>query len=574
MTEQLIGNYKILEKIGAGGMARVYLAVHKDVPNLKVILKILTDSRLVERFTQEADKLALLDGNPNICRIKHFFNHGEDIVIAMEYIDGVTLEEKIKKEGRLTIDESLRVIHDVLGVLDFAHAKGVCHRDIKPSNIMIDSGGHVKVIDFGIAKAESDPSLTIAGTACGTPPYMAPEQFTPSQDTNYVLVDIYAVGTTLYHLVSGELPFKGDNEFAIRDAKLFTDPPSLREKVPAISKELDGLVMRSLKKNPIDRFASAAEMIEAVDCIRCKEGVAQPTTTIRTDSGKKKKLPLKGFIAAAIIVAAAFAAYYGIGLFSDGTPAAPNPLSPANGAIIADNTPTLHWQQTGAENYSLEYANNPDFLVPETVTDISDTFYAVTGNLDNGVYYWRVRDVVSGEAGAYSEAFELSIEAPVAKGTVAISVRPSGDIYIDDELIERNSSGTSVELDAGQHRLRLVNERALNKEIRDDLIVSADTSIIVGYTFRFPATSSQPPTQTPPAAGTGELTIGSKPTIGADIYIDDELQERKTPSAFRLEPGLHVIRAVLLVDGAPRERLDSVTVAAGGAQRIMFDFEK
>ena len=192
MTEQLIGNYKILDKIGAGGMAKVYLAVHKDVPNLKVILKILTDSRLVERFKQEADKLALLDGNPNICRIKHFFNHGEDIVIAMEYIDGITLDKKIKTDGRITIDESLRIIRDVLGVLAFAHGKGIYHRDIKPSNIMLDSEGNVKVIDFGIAKAKSDPNLTIAGTSCGTPPYMAPEQFTPSEDTNYALVDVYA----------------------------------------------------------------------------------------------------------------------------------------------------------------------------------------------------------------------------------------------------------------------------------------------------------------------------------------------------------------------------------------------
>ncbi len=571
MDEQLIGNYKILEKIGAGGMAKVYLAVHKDVPNLKVILKILTDSRLVERFKQEADKLALLDGNANICRIKHFFNHGEDIVIAMEYIDGVTVDQKIKKEGRFTIDESLRIIHDVLGVLDFAHAKGIFHRDIKPSNIMLDSAGNVKVIDFGIAKAKSDPSLTIAGTSCGTPPYMAPEQFTPSEDTNYTLVDIYAVGTTLYHMLAGELPFKGDNEFAIRDAKLFSDPPSLREKVPAVSKQLDQLVMQSLKKNPLDRFASVAEMIEAVDCVRCKEEVKQPTKVVATRRGPSKKPPLKviGYALAAVVVAAL--AYFGISLFSGEEADLPAPVSPRNGAVIADNTPTLQWQGTGSESYNLEYANNPDFLIPEFVAGISDTFYAFEDGLGNGEYFWRVQSVTDGEGGPFSPPVSFSIQGVLPTGTVEISVRPSGDIFIDDELLEENSSGTSVTLDTGIHQLRLVNERAVNREIRDDLIVATDTTIQVSYTFRF---STGPPPQTQPAVTQGEVKVGSKPTIGADVYIDGELQTRKTPSGFKLSPGLHVIRAVLLVDGVSRERIDSVTIVAGRSERIMFDFEK
>ena len=103
MNQEFIGSYKILDKKGEGGMAQVYLAVHQDVPNLKVILKVLTDPRLAERFKQEADKLALLDGHPSICRIKHFFSHGDNIVIAMEYIDGVTLEDKITSMRRIEV---------------------------------------------------------------------------------------------------------------------------------------------------------------------------------------------------------------------------------------------------------------------------------------------------------------------------------------------------------------------------------------------------------------------------------------------------------------------------------------
>lgn len=571
MTEQLIGNYKILDKIGAGGMAKVYLAVHKDVPNLKVILKILTDSRLVERFKQEADKLALLDGNPNICRIKHFFNHGEDIVIAMEYIDGVTLDKKIKTDGRITIDESLRIIRDVLGVLAFAHAKGIYHRDIKPSNIMLDSSGNVKVIDFGIAKAESDPSLTVAGTSCGTPPYMAPEQFTPSESTNYALVDIYAVGTTLYHMLSGELPFKGDNEFAIRDAKLFTDPPSLREKVPAVSKQLSELVMRSLKKNPLDRFPSANDMIENVECVRCKEDIKEPTKVVKTARPAGKKSPSRMVIPAIAAIAVLVAGYFGYGWLTGNGPEVPNLLSPASGAVIADNTPTLHWQGTGTDTYTLEYDTSPRFAASETIGNLNDTFYVISNRLANGEYFWRVR---SGNAGGYSGVFTFTVQGAAAVGNVQIAVRPSGDIYLDNELIQRNSSGTAVELEAGQHTIRLVNADAIDKEILDDIIVTADTTIALNYSFRFPSSASRPTTQTRPAAIQGELTIGSKPTIGADIYIDGELQSRKTPSAFKLAPGLHRIRAVLIIDGTPQQRADSVTITAGGSEKIIFDFEK
>ena len=557
MTDQLIGNYRILEKIGAGGMAKVYLAVHKDVPNLKVILKILTDTRLVERFKQEADKLALLDGNPNICRIKHFFNHGEDIVIAMEYIDGVTLDDKLKTDGRFTIDESLRIIRDVLGVLNFAHGKGIYHRDIKPSNVMIDKAGNVKVIDFGIAKAESDPSLTIAGTSCGTPPYMAPEQFTPSEDTNYALVDIYAVGTTLYRMISGELPFKGDNEFAIRDAKLFTEPPSLKEKVPAVSKQLNELVMRTLKKNPLDRFSSATDMIEAVECIRCKESKQPATTQVKT-KGKSPGIPsvkILGIAVAVIVVAAAV--HFGPGLFSSQTPQTPSLLTPETGAILEKTSPTLSWDNTGAESYTLEYANNSQFFISEFIENIPDTSYNFSDSLDNGAYFWRVQAASDGKTSEYSEAFSFTVRGAIPRGMLAVSVQPEGNIYVDDELMESSSSGISRLFDTGQHVLRVTNSKAVKKEFRETVVITPDTTVSLSYKFRFPAGTPTPPAQQKPASTLGELTIGSKPTIGADVYINDQLQSRKTPSAFKLEPGLHTVRAVLVLDGQPLERSDT-----------------
>jgi len=127
---------------------------------------------------------------------------------------------------------------------------------------MIDRQKEPLIMDFGLARrldSDEQSRITQEGMILGTPAYMAPEQFTPSEDTNYAAIDIYAVGVTLYRALPGELPFKGDNEFAIRDAKLFSDPPRARELNPQIDRKLDDLIMRCLKKDPADRFSTAAE---------------------------------------------------------------------------------------------------------------------------------------------------------------------------------------------------------------------------------------------------------------------------------------------------------------------------
>jgi predicted Ser/Thr protein kinase len=260
MTERQIGNYRILKQIGAGGMAKVYLAVHKDVPNLKVVLKILSGPQHAARFMQEADKLALLERNPNICHIRHFFNHEDELVIAMEYIDGKSLEEMIAEQGKFSVEETVKITAVLLTALAFAHEKEIYHRDIKPGNIMFDRDGQLKIIDFGIAKGKTDPQMTIVGTSTGTPEYMAPEQFAGGEHLDYAKCDIYAVGTMMYTMLTGRPPFKGENEFVLRDAKLFEDPVPPSRLAKEISGELDKVILRAINKDPAKRFASVVEM--------------------------------------------------------------------------------------------------------------------------------------------------------------------------------------------------------------------------------------------------------------------------------------------------------------------------
>ncbi len=510
MEEKQIGNYKILKKIGAGGMARVYLAVHKDVPNLKVVLKILTNPSLVERFRQEADKLALLDGHPNICRIKHFFNHGDDFVIAMEYIDGVTLDDMIKDNRKIPVGEAARIISEVLDILDAAHEKGIFHRDIKPSNVMIDKSGNVKIIDFGIAKGKSDPNLTAAGMACGTPAFMAPEQFSPTEDIHYVLVDIYAAGVTLYRLITGELPFKGQNEFAIRDAKMFSDPAKPRSINSEIPKELEAVVLKSMEKNPGDRFQTALEMKKAVHPFyKEQDGIeTQKTVSVKTVEKEKKRSKL-------ILLLSAL------------------------GAVIAA--------------VILIYTFMPSDEQKDNA-DTSDSLQAIANVQDSTEFTSLTDDTIS-------------TPSPPAKGTIKLNIEPYGDVYVNNYLAVNKTGSFSSIMDTGLHIIRIENSETIEKVYTDTISLTIDEEIHRKYVFHMPAETQ---VVTPPEKGLGTVIVGSRPRDGI-IYIDGEFREEKTPYTFKLPEGRHIIRIELEVGGETRQKTDTVYVAKGDTVKVKYD---
>ncbi len=550
MEEQFIGSYRVLKKIGAGGMAKVYLAVHQDVPNLKVILKVLSDPRLGQRFKQEADKLALLEDHPNICRIKGFLSHGEDTVIAMEYIEGITLEEKIKKEGRLSLSESLQIISDVVDVLDFAHRKGTYHRDIKPSNIMIDKKGRVKIIDFGIAKAETDPNLTVAGSACGTPAYMAPEQFTPTQDTNYALVDIYAAGTTLYTMLTGECPFKGDNEFAIRDSKLFSEVAKPRSVNPDIPKQVEEIIMKSLAKEPGKRFQSASEMQAALDAVR---GTAKDNETILVHPPPSPPMPpsrkwlLRAAAALVIVAVAAWAVnYFAIGQGKTGTieiSVVPHGDVYVDNSLLGMNVTTVLF--TGAPGRHVIRVHNDEAV---------DTTRSET--------VWLTEDSV------LKLPFEFTIPPPT--GTIDITAAPFGDIYVDGNLLGRGLKDTSLICDTGRHIIRVENRKATRKMRHDTVWLAADEIVSRAYTFTFP----KPPVDTVESEPAfRDVVVVSNPR-GAYVYIDGKQQHNQTPYTFKFTPGEHVVKVKKTIEGEELEQERTILVGKDGPDKVVFDFEK
>jgi len=587
MADDRIGSYKILQKMGAGGMAKVFLAVHEDVPNLKVVLKILDDPQLGERFIQEADKLALLDGHPSVCRIKHFFRHGERTIIAMEYIDGETLDQRLKTEGRLGFDEATRIAAEVLDTLQFAHAKGIFHRDIKPGNIMIDRAGRVKVIDFGIAKARTDPDLTRSGTCCGTPAYMAPEQFTPMPTTDYARADIYAVGTTLFKMLTGELPFKGDNEFAIRDAKLFSEPPrpsSLRKDMP---KHLEAAVLKAISKDPDGRFQTALEMRQTLlrvapsmadhresAEVTAAVGTAAPATRPRA----KRRHPLAVVLGVIIVAAIAALAVWLLQQPKTVSPAAPQLYTP-NDEMLIDNTdrPRFTWSGSAGPNgrYTLEIAPDSQFTDPQRLSGLADTVYFPSTGMSPGDYWWRVSAVAAdGIVGPVSKTRGFTIETSRLQGTLAISVNRPSEIYVNDERVEVGASEYRSQVDTGTYQVRVVNDRSNEKALQGELRVLADHVASRSFRFTFteapPETPSAPPS---PAAGRAKLAVLSIPP-GAAIFIDGQPQrDVYTPHTLTLAVGSHRVKAILV--GDEEKTVETVVeVRAGSENRVMFDFER
>jgi eukaryotic-like serine/threonine-protein kinase len=266
------GRYRILRKLGAGGMANVYLAEDQELGR-RVAIKILNDrhandEQFVERFRREAKNAAGLS-HPNIVSI---FDRGEaegTYYIAMEYLDGRSLKELITTRGPAPIHVAVDYARQVLAALRLAHRQGLVHRDIKPHNVLVDAEGRVKVTDFGIARA-GPSQMTEEGSIIGTAQYLSPEQaqgapVTPSSD-------LYSVGIVLYELLTGTVPFAGETpvELAMKHLSKVPDPPSrLRPEVP---RDLDFVVMRALAKSPEERYESADEM--DADLARVARGVS------------------------------------------------------------------------------------------------------------------------------------------------------------------------------------------------------------------------------------------------------------------------------------------------------------
>ncbi len=280
MTDKLLDDlkdalgdaYTIERELTGGGMSRVFVA-REHALGRQVVIKVLPPELAAgvnrDRFRQEVQLAARLS-HPYIVPLLHAGEHGQLLWFTMPYIDGESLKSRIERDGPLPVNEVVRLLHDVVEALAYAHSRGVIHRDIKPGNILLD-GRHALVTDFGVAKAITaalsfGPGHTTSGMAIGTPAYMAPEQLAadPSADQR---VDIYAVGLLAYEMITGASPFSAKSPTATMTAQLTRVPDPLHLARPDVPPALSELIQRCLAKSPDDRPPDARTVLDDLDKI-------------------------------------------------------------------------------------------------------------------------------------------------------------------------------------------------------------------------------------------------------------------------------------------------------------------
>jgi eukaryotic-like serine/threonine-protein kinase len=311
-----LDRFTIVEAIGHGAFSDVYLAEEED--GRRVVIKVpheamMGDVGAFDRFRREMEIVARLD-HPGI---QHSFDLGEDRTrpyLVLEYIDGVTLREIERREGRLPVARAVDIAGQLASAMGSAHARGICHRDLKPENVLVTAEGRVVITDFGIALMAGARRLTWRWltSTMGTPDYMAPEQVEGKRGD--ARTDVYALGIMLFEMLAGRVPWEGDNPLVVMAQHVNAPLPSLREIDPMIPPPLEAVVTKCLRKNPDERYTDAGELhadLESwqdldVSRFAFGEDVVKPSIAARGG------LPLLvagislGFLAASVLFVVAF----------------------------------------------------------------------------------------------------------------------------------------------------------------------------------------------------------------------------------------------------------------------------
>ena len=322
----LNGRYRLEARIGAGGMSTVYRAFDETLQR-QVAIKLMNrevaaDSDELERFRREARAVAQLS-HPHVVQV---IDAGDDEdpecprpYIVLEYVEGETLKERIRRQGRLQIAESVAYAIEIARALGAAHARHIVHRDVKPQNVLIDEEGSAKVTDFGIARTLDEEGLTADGRVLGTTDYVSPEQALGRAVTGQS--DLYSLGIVLFEMLTGEVPFKGDNQVAVAMRHVREQLPDVQALRPEVSTALAAVIDRATAKAPQERYADDAELISdledvlAIETARAGSAGGEVTSVLRTlPAGKQRRVSfwVRHRLAAVALVVLVLAAAAGL----------------------------------------------------------------------------------------------------------------------------------------------------------------------------------------------------------------------------------------------------------------------
>jgi predicted Ser/Thr protein kinase len=306
LTMKKLGKYRLEKKIGEGGMGAVYLA--KDGLGKEVAVKVLppqlaADPEYLERFLREIRTMHAVD-HPNVVKVLDAGESEKLYFLVMEYVEGKRLSDVIAEQKRMPFDRAARVIREIAKGLEAAHGKGVVHRDVKPQNVLLTRDGKPRLIDFGLAREPGkNTGLTQEGTMMGTPEYMSPEQVEGKKAD--LRSDIYSLGITFYQLVSGKLPFNGENQMQMAMARIKDEPRDIRNSFPGIDPRAIPLIAKMLAKEPGSRQQSMADVIAEIEKSLAGKGTFKPASkasggaAVAVDSRRRIRLALLWILAAA-----------------------------------------------------------------------------------------------------------------------------------------------------------------------------------------------------------------------------------------------------------------------------------
>lgn len=291
--KRLSGRYKIIDMIGGGGMANVYLAhdmiLDRDVAVKMLRLDFANDEEFIRRFHREAQSATSLV-HPNIVSIYDVGEEQDLYYIVMEYVAGQTLKQYIQQNSPLAVEDTINIMKQLTSAISHAHQNHIIHRDIKPHNILIDHLGNVKITDFGIAMALSATSITQTNSVLGSVHYLSPEQARGGMANKKS--DIYSLGIVMFELLTGRLPFSGESAVSIALKHLQSETPSVRRWNPIIPQSVENIVLKSTAKDPFHRYNSVEEMEDELITALDSEKVNVPKFAIPLDEDATKAIPI------------------------------------------------------------------------------------------------------------------------------------------------------------------------------------------------------------------------------------------------------------------------------------------
>jgi eukaryotic-like serine/threonine-protein kinase len=291
--KRINGRYKILEMIGGGGMANVYLAhdmiLDRDVAVKMLRLDFANDEEFIRRFHREAQSATSL-AHPNIVSIYDVGEEDDMYYIVLEYVEGQTLKQYIQQNSPLKVETALGIMGQLTSAISHAHQNHIIHRDIKPQNILIDPTGNVKVTDFGIAMALSATSITQTNSVLGSVHYLSPEQARGGMANRKS--DIYSLGIVMFELLTGRLPFSGESAVSIALKHLQSETPSVRRWNPSIPQSVENIVLKATAKDPFHRYNNVEEMEEDLQTALDLERINEPKFVIPVDNEATKAIPV------------------------------------------------------------------------------------------------------------------------------------------------------------------------------------------------------------------------------------------------------------------------------------------